>query len=208
MAGENNLQASRDEKIRAILNPRRSIALKIGSELDALPDFYMVLMLVKPERYQDVSVELTRYFVEDQKLSGLYVTLNKPYADVADNFLSERINTDNIRFIDGISKLTGRNMPIGRNIEFVDSPQALAQITSAMQQFLSMGGESRFLVFDSMSTLLVYYDIEPVGKFAHFMIGMIRKWKLKGVMLMIESEEKRGAIDMLSLFCDKVIKVN
>lgn len=208
MEGKNNLQASRDEKIRAILNPRRGIALKIGSELDALPDFYMVLMLVKPERYQDVSVELTRYFVEDQKLSGLYVTLNKPYADVADNFLSERINTDNIRFIDGISKLTGRNMPIGRNIEFVDSPQALAQITSAMQQFLSMGGENRFLVFDSMSTLLVYYDIEPVGKFAHFMIGMIRKWKLKGVMLMIESEEKKGAIDMLSLFCDKVVRIN
>ena len=64
------------------------------------------------------------------------------------------------------------------------------------------------MVFDSISTLLVYYDKEPVGKFTHFMIGMIRKWKLRGVLLMVEEGDKRGATEMMSLFCDRVVKID
>jgi len=37
---------------------------------------------------------------------------------------------------------------------------------------------------------------------------MIRKWKLKGVLLMVEEGDKRGATEMMSLFCDKVVNIN
>lgn len=199
------------KEVSDILSPKHRIALQLQGELDGNLESYMVLMLIKPELYTTTSIELVKYYTQFLRLPGIYLTLNKPYEDLVKNLEDEGIDTEKIYFIDCISKLTGRRTEgIGKNCIFVDSPQALAQITTALQKLLSIGNEEeqRFMIFDSISTLLVYYDKEPVGKFTHFMIGMIRKWKLKGVLLMVEESDKRGATEMMSLFCDKVVNIN
>ena len=199
------------KEVADILSPKHRIALQLQGELDGTLESYMVLMLIKPELYTTTSIELAKYFTQVLGLSGIYLTLNKPYEDLVEMLEDEGIDADKIYFIDCISKLTGRRTEgLGKNCIFVDSPQALAQITTALQKLLSIvkEGEQRFMVFDSISTLLVYYDKEPVGKFTHFMIGMIRKWKLRGVLLMVEEGDKRGATEMMSLFCDRVVKID
>ena len=62
--------------------------------------------------------------------------------------------------------------------------------------------KEKFIFFDSIDTLLIYNKEEVVLKFIHFLIGRIREWNVKGIIVTVEKTE---IIPQLSEFCDKVI---
>ena len=65
----------------------------------------------------------------------------------------------------------------------------------------------KFVFLDSVSTLLIYNNLETTERFVHYMINKIRNMGFFVVLISIDEEKSNKLIPILSQFCDKIIKI-
>ncbi len=198
-----------EEELQELISPRRGIDLKILRYLEELPkEQFTALLLVEPTNYSKINYELLRILINQTQGKGLYITLNRSYEFLEETLRKEKIDTEKIFFIDAISKGTGKVTHFKENVQFVESPRNLTELSVALQDsYEKLQEKPKFLVFDSISTLLIYNDISSVERFIHLVIGKLREWKIKGVLLMVKSEEHKGVVNSLSQFCDRILEI-
>ncbi len=162
----------------------------------------IVLFLISDKRYpesvKDIAAAAAKTF---SKIC--YVSLNKPFDTLVSIFNKSGVDTDKIVFVDCVSggfKKTG-----GANVVFVSSPKALTEMDIAIKKALD---KEKFqgLVFDSLSTLLVYEEPFTVIKFSHSVISKLRNAKAKGVFLTLKGDIKSELVKDLGMFVDKVVE--
>ena len=107
-----------------------------------------------------------------------YVTLNKTYGSLKDFFNKKKISTTNIAFVDGITK-TVTNTENRKDCSFVSSPGALEELMVAISNLLSQ--KYNYLIFDSLSDLLTYRDVDEVEQFVKNITDSLAKNKCKGI---------------------------
>lgn len=107
-----------------------------------------------------------------------YVTLNKTYGSLKDFFNKKKISTTNIAFVDGITK-TVINTENTKDCSFVSSPGALDELMVAISSLLSQ--KYNYLIFDSLSDLLTYRDVDEVEQFVKNITDSLAKNKCKGI---------------------------
>ncbi len=198
-----------DAELSELIDPKRGIDLKILRYLEELPkEQFTALLLVEPTNYSKINYELLRLLINHTKGKGIYVTLNRAYEFVEETLKKEKIDTEQIVFIDAISKGTGKNIVSRENVEYIESPRDLTALSVILDEtYQKMTEKPKFMVFDSISTLLIYNDVSSVERFTHLIIGKLREWRMKGVLLMVKSEEHRGVVNSLSQFCDRILEI-
>ncbi len=198
-----------EDELTDLINPRRGIDLKILRYLEELPkEQFTALLLVEPTNYSKINYELLRLLISHTKGKGMYITLNRSYEFMKETLAKEKIDTEKIYFIDAISKGTGDKTIIKENVQYIESPRNLTELSVAIDElYQKLDEKPKFLVFDSISTLLIYNDIASVERFTHMIIGKLREWKIKGVLLMVKSEEHKGVVNSLSQFCDRILEI-
>jgi len=159
-----------------------------------------MLLLVPSTDYNSLSTDIAK------QLSGktvIYVTLNKTFLAIKESFANASIDTKNFVFIDAISKSIRNVADQGKGCYFVSAPTALTEIVIKITKALEHGFE--YLIFDSLSTLLVYQKDAPVAKFAANIVSNAKAKKTKTVFYALKSEEQKAAINEVSMFVDRVI---
>lgn len=189
-----------------LLNPNRAISSKISLSLDGIPDNFVVLLIVDLKNYAPTIIELLRVLQSEKKL-GAYLTINKPVEDLAKLFKAQGIDSESIFFIDAISTLSDRKTVKSKNIAFLDSPTDLIGINSVISQQLSLQQKPGFVVFDSISTLLLYNKPMAVEKFIHALVGRMRGTSTQGFLIGVKSAEHASLIEIISQFVDKIVEV-
>jgi len=140
--------------------------------------------------------------VSEQKIPGVYVTLNKPF-DVMRRLLKQnKIDARLIIFIDGITKVSGNKKRV-KNCLFIGSPEKLSDISVAMDQAVkALPTKDKFIFFDSINTLGVFNKPGTVARFVYFLASKIREWKIKGIIISIKKGSDESLINELVQFCD------
>jgi len=119
---------------------------------------------------------------------------------------NNNIKTDNIFFIDCITKSLGGKLPEGPNCVLIDSPAHLTELGIALHDYFTSSGEkNRFLYIDSISSLLIHNNLDSILKFVHSVTGKMRVFGFNGIMLSLREETDQKLISHLGQFCDKVI---
>jgi len=134
-----------------------------------------------------------------------YVSLNKPYDTLMPMFRSIGVDVKKMVFIDCIKYGFG-NADGGMKVVFVSSPKALTEMDIAIKKVLD-GEKVSVLVFDSLSTLLVYDEPSTVIKFSHSIISKLRAAGVGGVFLCLSGDVKSELIKDLSMFADRIVEV-
>lgn len=166
---------------------------------------YIALATVDSKSYQKTNLLLVKHLTVDKKVPGVYVALNKPFATMKKEFESVGINMDMVIFIDAVTKTSGGKTEKTKNCLFIGNPENLSDISMAMDQaVMALPGNERFLFFDSLSTLLVYNQVETVARFVHFLAGKMRNWKVKGIIISLRKTDS-ALVEQLSQFCDVFI---
>jgi hypothetical protein len=175
-----------------------------------VPEDFVVLVSVSAEDYLKTNLEILKVLVNEDKLPGTYITVNKPYKTMRKVLENAGIKTDDLKFIDCITKSAGGDIePNDRSVIYLDSPQNLTGLGVAMGEAIRSISESqKFLFLDSLSTLLLYHNSGTIAKFGHFLTGKMRVWNLRGVLMAVERESDPEFIDQLSQFCDAVVKLD
>ena len=179
---------------------------KLEKELENLPENFIVGIVMPSDRYEEANMRLLRFLVNKNKSKGSYVAVSKPYNHTISLLKNEDINTDNIYFIDCLTKSLGSKTIISKNCVFIESPAHLTQLGIALHDYFTSSGEkNRFLYIDSISSLLIHNDIASVLKFVHYVTGKMRVFGFNGMLLSLHEETDKKLIGQLSQFCDKVI---
>ncbi len=193
-----------------------TMAIKKSRELKAEPksrilrelagfkkgDIYIIL--VKPESYHIVCQTLLKHLVENLKYTGLYITLNTPCNTIMCQCEDLGLNPSKIHFIDGITRKSGIKETRANNCSYIESPSALTEL-SIILTTATNSGKFDFLFLDSISTLLVYNDLELTERFVHHLVSKLRNLEMCGVLIAIDEEKSRKLADIVSQFCDKLI---
>jgi len=134
-----------------------------------------------------------------------YVSLNKPYSTLVPMFQKMGIDTQGIVFIDAAK--TGFGDASGNlRVVSVSSPKALTELDIAIQKVI-IKENVKGIVFDSLSTLLVYEEPSNVIKFSHSVISKMRSGGTKGIFMCLKDDVESELIKDLSMFVDKVVEV-
>ncbi len=127
----------------------------------------------------------------------MYGALNKTLQD-------HGIDTGKFFFVDGITLEAMPEAEEPDNCLFVPSAAALTDISITINQILETG-QLESMLFDSLSTLLIYNKEEVVAEFVRDMVGNIRKANCVTIFTSLEGDTESALLKDLGMFVDKII---
>ncbi len=163
----------------------------------------ILVFLISEKNYSESLKDIVDVSTKNFKKT-CYVSLNKPYDTLIPMFQKAGIKTRNFIFIDCVK--VGIKGFSDVKVVFVSSPKALTEMDIAIKKALD---KEKFdgLVFDSLSTLLVYEEPSTLIKFSHSVISKLRSAGVKGIFLALKDDVKSELMKDLSMFVDKVVEV-
>jgi len=170
-------------------------AIKEGLERD------VVLFVPPPKKYTEFLEGIISLNLKKKNKLGL-VSLDKGYSDISQELKKKKINSDKILFIDCVSQKKG-NAEERDNVFYVSSPSAYTQINIAAKEAMKAGVEN--IVFDSLSTILLYGDHPLVFKYIQDLITFVRQNKKKIFFLLREDDFDKKIVERIQEIVDKVI---
>lgn len=132
-----------------------------------------------------------------------YVSLNKLYQPLVRGLQQQQIDISRFFFIDAITKTAIANAPETENAVFVTSPSSLTELGITIKKVIDEH-KIQVLLFDSLSTLLVYEEIQVIKQFIHTVIGQISMTNCVGIFTCLEGEKEKDLLKDLSMFVDSV----
>jgi len=164
------------------------------------------IMVIGPPLIGKVSLVKEIVWGEIEKGSGvIYVTTK----ETGEEILREFENVD-IRVIDCVSKLAISDVSDTENIKRVASPLDLTGISVGVNKFLEeyfKQGKTAVIVFDSLSNLLMYSNLQTVFRFLHVLTTRIRAAKAKAIYIVEEGMHDEKTVATLKQIFNGVIEL-
>ncbi|MBD3309624.1 hypothetical protein GF351_00205 [Candidatus Woesearchaeota archaeon] len=161
-----------------------------------------ILLLVDGSDYNKTITDIAKSLAEKQLC---YVTLNKTFKSLKEIFSKKKVKVENVVFVDAISKTIKKTPDQEKGCYYVSSPAAMTETALMISKFLKHKFD--YLVFDSLTNLLVYEKKAPVARFVSSLVNKIKSSKTKAVFIAVKIESQSALIEEASMFVDKVIDI-
>lgn len=133
-----------------------------------------------------------------------YVSFSKPYNSFVKHPEINKISLNKFFFIDCITKSVIKRPEKVKNCIFVSSPTAFTEIKETIRKVLQKKSFD-ILIFDSLSSLLIYEKEAFVTRFLHGLIAMIKSIGCKSVFIILEKDVERNVVKNLGMLTDKTL---
>lgn len=134
----------------------------------------------------------------------LYVSLNKIYMPLVKALQANNVDISKFFFIDGITKTAIADPGDIPNCYFVSGPDKITELGIAIQKVVTLQ-KSEVLLFDSLSTLLVYKNVQIVKQFVHSIVGQVSASNCVVLTTCLEGNIENDLIKDLSMFVDNIV---
>ena len=161
------------------------------------------IVVVPNNKYTAGIVDITKKTSSSCK-SLVYVSLNRPFEPLTKNLKSKGVNVDKVLFIDAISRSAGQEVKDAPNCIYLESAGAMTKISITINKALKTG-KFDGLLFDSLSTLLIYNSKDAIIKFVQSLINNTKKKNITTVFTVLKGDADQGLLDKLGMFADEVI---
>lgn len=168
-----------------------------------------LLLLAGEDEYVDKLKEIINVAgKKDTKIC--YICMSRPYKDVIEDLEKRGFDTKKFFFIDVLSSHYGKPTP-KKNCIFIDEPSDLGSIREAIKKTMNIEKFSA-IIFDTISTLLVYQETSSIVKFAHEILSDEKQENVKKLFIVLKGgsvplEENERLLKDLKMFADKTINI-
>jgi len=159
-----------------------------------------LIILISSREYNKVSLKVVK---ELAKSKVCYVTLNKTYQSIKEYFEKNKISARNFSYIDAISSTIRITKKEEDHCRFVSSPSALTELSLEISRSLKLNVD--YIIFDSITNLLIHNDKKTVEKFVSLLLTKIKQSNTKGILFALDIKEYKAFIKKMSVFADTVI---
>ena len=164
-----------------------------------LADNQTILLLMPGIEYNKIVLETIKT-LSDKKV--LYVTLNKTFASLKDLFKKNKVPTDNIVFVDIITRSLKDAKDVQNQCYFL-SPASITDAFAALHTIIQSNYD--YLIFDSLTNLFSYKETEDVENIIFVLLNKIRETKTKAVFYALNEQEK--FIPRCCMYVEKTIVI-
>jgi len=160
----------------------------------------IVLVISNPRKHRDVNFNILKYMTEN-KQRGVYVSLNL-HCDKVKKLLEDYlIDPKNIHLV---CCKNGCSIDKRSSCSFISSPEQLTTLSTYLSKLIE-SGDFRFVLFDSITTLLMYNERSTTLKFLNFLSTRISSSGVKSVFTTLQDKKSEEVIEEFSQFCDEVM---
>lgn len=135
-------------------------------------------------------------------MEGIVVSANKPYMVARETFQRNGI-MDSLTYLDCASRFAGVN-PQAENLIVLENPANLTELDIALTKCIRQCSKIDFLLFDSLTTMLIYNKKELFTRFAHRLAIRLKSSKITTFFLMVEQKSMMEVLSFLSTIADKI----
>ena len=164
------------------------------------------LILTSPGNIRERNMEIIR------ELSGLgyhsvVITTNFPYSVLMKLYDQGGVDLAKVSFIDAVTRNSfGSAEDIPGVVRYVNNPANLTDMGIAVTEVLKEHHSGKVcILYDSISTLLIYLSSANISKFIHFVTNKLRLMDISGVFLAVEKGLDPMLMTQLTTFVDTVI---
>lgn len=147
--------------------------------------------------------------VNEEKSKICYVCLSKPYNYVIESLEASGIDIKNFYFLDTMTSHY-ESMENTEKCEFLKSPLNLDDLGKAIAEAI-VTKNCNTVLFDTISTLLIYNDSSSVIKFTHKMTCEKQHEHIKKLFIVLKEDvstsNETGFVNDLEMFADKKIEI-
>jgi len=134
-----------------------------------------------------------------------YISLNKLINPLKRSLQDKGVALQKIYFIDGITKTAISMPPEDVNGIFLPAPNDLTKLSIALTKTMQTY-DPDVILFDSLSTMLIYEDPSVVTQFVYSIINKVRAYGIKVVFTCLDGDKEKQLINNMSLIVDKIVK--
>jgi archaellum biogenesis ATPase FlaH len=166
----------------------------------------LFLVISPPEKLKLYNIEIIRQLIID-KHSILVVTTNQPYTTLVKNYENYGLDISRIWFIDAITKCAlGRIPQEANNCRFVKNPANITDLGIVITDVLNSFPDVKpCILFDSISTMLIYISSINISKFIHFITNKLKLLNSPGIFLAADKSLDPLLMTQIVTFVDEVI---
>jgi hypothetical protein len=166
----------------------------------------LYLVMSAPDHLKINNIEIIRFLINNNN-SVIIVTTNQPYSTLISTYEKNMLDISKIQFIDAITKYAIGKVPAeAKNCRFINNPSNLTDLGIAITDVLNdFSKEKPCILFDSVSTMLIYIPSIHISKFIHFVTSKLRLLDSPGVFLAVEKGLDPLLMTQLTTYVDAVI---
>lgn len=145
--------------------------------------------------------------VEKAGYQTIVITTNFPSSVLEKLYTQKGIDTSKIFYIDAISAYSlGKTPEEDERHLNISNPGDLTSLSIAITKAIKqMSGNKIFILFDSISSMLIYIPTLKTVKFIHFLSNKIRQIDYSGALLAVEGGLDPMMLAQVSSFVDDVV---
>ena len=138
----------------------------------------------------------------------IIITTNQPSEVLKKNYERAGIDLSGLSFIDAITSYAiGTTPPAEQDVRFISNPSNLTDLGIAITGALNEFSDKRpCILFDSVSTMLIYLPSASISKFIHYISNRLRLIDTPGIFLAVGKGLDPMMISNLSTFMDDIIQ--
>lgn len=164
------------------------------------------LVLATPAHIRERNIELIRQ-ISANGYHTVIITTNFPYGILQKLYLEGGIDTSTVSFIDAVTRNSvGSAENIPGVVRFINNPANLTDLGIAVTEVLKEHADRKVcILYDSISTMLIYLSSQNISKFIHFVTNKLRLMDISGIFLAVEKGLDPMLMTQLTTFVDTVI---
>lgn len=158
----------------------------------------IVLFVLDSSNYRDETVNIMKNFSGEKTL---YVVLDKPFTTIDEDFKKNGINTSKVFYINVTREETKTE---DQRSYHLNSTSAMTELSIRINKMLQKG--FTYLVFDSITNLLIHNDGPKTKRFLLDLTQKIRRTSTRGIYYALDSNVTKNLIENINPTIDKMIK--
>jgi hypothetical protein len=164
------------------------------------------LILASPGNIRECNIRIIRELAT-QGYHSVVITTNFPYNILKKLYGEGGIDLNGVCFVDAVTQTSiGSANNIPGVVRYVNNPANLTGMGIAVTEMLKEHKDEKIcILFDSISTMLVYLPSADISKFIHFVTNKLRLMDISGVFLAAEKGIDPMLMNQLITFVDKVV---
>ena len=164
------------------------------------------LILASPGTIRERNIEIIRE-ISIRGYHTVVITTNFPYSVLAKLYVQSGISPESVSFIDAVTRNSiGNAENIPGIVRFINNPANLTDMGIAVTEVLKdHSGKKICIMYDSVSTMLIYLSSANISKFIHFVTNKLRLMDVSGIFLAVEKGLDPMLMTQLTTFVDTVV---
>jgi hypothetical protein len=138
------------------------------------------------------------------------ITTNFPYSVLTKLYAQSGVSPENVSFIDAVTRNSmGSAENIPGVVRYINNPANLTDMGIAVTEVLKEHADRKVcIMYDSVSTMLIYLSSANISKFIHFVTNKLRLMDISGVFLAVEKGLDPMLMTQLTTFVDSVVETD